>query len=129
MEVSDRRNYIEGNPAVMKGLGLSHSDGTRCAGSGQGTATVTPGRHCNGADVTTPSTPSNPSPSNPSDTSEDPGDGGCFSTTLNKAVAEKTCVQSKTNGVWMQCNDRQWFRGVEGSTGPYGACVSRHPLP
>ena len=31
-EVSDRRNFIEANPGLMKGLGLSHSDGRNCAG-------------------------------------------------------------------------------------------------
>jgi len=130
-EVSDRRNYIEANPGLMKGLGLAHSDGRNCAGSGQGTATVTPGRHCNGA--STPTEPTGPSapntPATPDDDADDPGEGGCFSSTLNRAVPEKTCVQSRSDGIWFQCNARQWFRGVTGDTGPYGACVSRHPLP
>ena len=47
-EVSDRRNYIEGNPGLFRALGLSHSDGRNCAGSGQASGVrVTPGRHCN----------------------------------------------------------------------------------
>lgn len=47
-EVSDRRNYIEGNPGLFKALGLRYSDGRNCAGSGQASnVSVTPGRHCN----------------------------------------------------------------------------------
>lgn len=46
-EVSDRRNFIEGNPGLFDGLGLSHSDGTNCAGSGTArNVSVTTGRHC-----------------------------------------------------------------------------------
>jgi hypothetical protein len=122
LEVSDRRNYIEGNPGLFRGLGLRYSDGRNCAGSGQATATVTPGRSC-GRSVAPPS--------EPDDTSEDPGAGGCFSATLNRAVPENTCVESRSNGIWYQCIDEAWIRGVEGegSSGPAGACVSRHPLP
>lgn len=47
-EVSDRRNYIEGNPGLFSGLGLAHSDGTNCSGSGTArNVSVTVGRHCN----------------------------------------------------------------------------------
>jgi hypothetical protein len=47
-EVSDRRNYIEGNPGLFNGLGLAHSDGAHCAGSGTArNVSVTAGRHCN----------------------------------------------------------------------------------
>jgi len=126
-EVSDTRNFIEANPGLMKGLGLSHSDGRNCAGSGQGTATVTPGRHCGAASSTTTTEPADPTPANP-DATEDPGAGGCFSSTLNVAVPEKTCVQSRSNSIWYQCVDRAWYRGVEGNNGPSGACLSRHPL-
>jgi len=45
-EVSDRRNYMEGNPGLMKGLGISHGDGRNCAGYGQAKVKITPGRHC-----------------------------------------------------------------------------------
>jgi hypothetical protein len=116
LEVSDRRNFIEGNPAVFKALGLHHSDGKNCAGSGQATATVTPGRHCNGSGGTT-----------------DPGEtdqpaGSCFSNTLRKAMPEKTCVQSKADELWYQCNDGGWVAGGGSGTGPFGACASKHPL-
>jgi hypothetical protein len=47
LEVSDHRNFIEGNPGLFDALGLAHSDGTHCGGSGQADGvTVTPGRHC-----------------------------------------------------------------------------------
>lgn len=55
-------------------------------------------------------------------------DGGCFSATLDDMVPALTCVQSKSNGVWMQCMDGQWYRGVSGDTGPYGQCKSKHAL-
>jgi hypothetical protein len=46
-EVSDKRNYIEGNPGLFDGLGLAHSDGSHCAGSGTArNVSVTAGRHC-----------------------------------------------------------------------------------
>jgi hypothetical protein len=123
-EVSDRRNFIEANPGLMKGLGFAHSDGRNCAGSGQATATVTPGRNCGAASNTT----TDPTPATPGDAAEDPGAGGCFSATLNKAMPEKSCVQSRSNSIWYQCIDRAWMRGVEGNSGPAGACVSVNPL-
>lgn len=45
-EVSDRRNYIEANPGLFRALGVTFSDGRNCAGSGETTADVRPGRHC-----------------------------------------------------------------------------------
>lgn len=45
-EVSDRRHLLEGNPALMTGLGIRHSDGRNCAGWGEGNVTVEPGRTC-----------------------------------------------------------------------------------
>lgn len=51
LEVSDRRNFIEGNPALFDGLGLRYSDGRNCAGWGTYRGvTVTPGRHCASSD-------------------------------------------------------------------------------
>lgn len=55
-------------------------------------------------------------------------DGGCFSATLDDMVPALTCVQSKSNGVWMQCMDGKWYRGVSGNNGPYGQCKSKHAL-
>jgi hypothetical protein len=54
--------------------------------------------------------------------------GGCFSNTLQKALAEGACVQSKTDQVWFQCDEGKWFRGGDGASGPFGACTSSHPL-
>jgi len=99
---------------------------------------VTPGRHCNGADSPTvtadpdadaPDTPN--TPNTPSDDPNDPGDGGCFSRTANKAMPEKSCVQSgqaSSYGVWMQCMDGAWYRGGDGKTGRYGKCEGSLPL-
>lgn len=59
---------------------------------------------------------------------DDNEDGGCFSSTLDDMVPALTCVQSKSNSVWMQCMDGKWYRGVSGDNGPYGQCKSKHPL-
>lgn len=70
-------------------------------------------------DATTPTTPTAPA---------DDGEGGCWSGTLEEMVDARTCVQSKFNDVWYQCRDGQWYRGVSGNQGPFGACTSTHPL-
>lgn len=54
--------------------------------------------------------------------------GGCWSGTLGEMVDASACVQSKHNGVWFQCHEGEWYRGVSGSSGPYGACSSVHAL-
>lgn len=46
LEVSDTRNYIEGNPGLFDGLGVRHSDGRNCAGSGETAVRITSGRDC-----------------------------------------------------------------------------------
>lgn len=126
LEVSDRRNFIEGNPGLMRGLGLSHSDGRNCAGSGtHRNVRVTPGRHCDG---------SSRAPATTTDTSEaesDDAGGSCFSNTLGRTMPELTCVQSRSNSIWYQCKDGNWYRGVAvgGGEGPYGPCASSHALP
>lgn len=61
-------------------------------------------------------------------TDEDPGPGGCWSGTLEEMVEAKTCVESKFDGIWFQCMNGKWYRGVSGNTGPYGTCSSVHPL-
>ena len=53
---------------------------------------------------------------------------GCFSTTLQKTLPELACVQSKFDRLWFQCRDTKWFRGGDSTTGPYGPCLSSHPL-
>lgn len=50
------------------------------------------------------------------------GSSGCYSNTLGKTVPEGACVLSAADGVTEQCHDGLWYRGVSGSTGPYGAC-------
>jgi len=62
------------------------------------------------------------------DDADDPGPGGCWSGTLEEMVDAKTCVESKFDGVWFQCHEGKWYRGVSGNQGPYGACSSQHPL-
>ena len=59
---------------------------------------------------------------------EDTGPGGCWSGTLQDTVDAKACVQSKFDGVWFQCMNGKWYRGVSGNSGPYGACSSKHAL-
>jgi hypothetical protein len=62
------------------------------------------------------------------DDTSDTSAGGCWSGTLDEMVDANTCVESQYNGVWYQCHDGQWVRGVTGSSGPYGQCSSVHPL-
>jgi hypothetical protein len=73
------------------------------------------GTACTGAGVcTTTTTPPPPPPPPPS--------GGCYSSTLGMTVPEASCVLSASDGVKEQCHNGLWYRGVVGSTGPYGAC-------
>ena len=53
---------------------------------------------------------------------------GCSSETLGRDVTEGTCVQSRSNQVFYQCHDGQWFRGVANGKGPFGACTATHAL-
>jgi hypothetical protein len=72
-----------------------------------------------------------PASSSASSTAPEPeavGDGGCWSGTLQDTVDARTCVESKYDGVWFQCMNGKWYRGVSGNTGPYGTCASTHPL-
>lgn len=54
--------------------------------------------------------------------------GGCWSGTLQDMVAPRTCVQSRSNSVWMQCMEGKWYRGGDAASGPYGECEGSHPL-
>ena len=74
--------------------------GTTCTGAGACTATSTP-----------------PPPPPPP-----PATGGCYSNTLKKTMPEGSCVLSAADGVKQQCHNGLWYRGVTGTTGPYGAC-------
>ena len=53
---------------------------------------------------------------------------GCYSPTLAKRVEDKVCVQGAAAGVWFQCKAGSWERGVNGNTGPFGECTSKHAL-
>ena len=72
------------------------------------------GTACTGAGVCTTTTTTPPPPPPPST--------GCYSNTLGKTMPEGACVLSASDGVKEQCHDGFWYRGVSGSTGPYGAC-------
>ena len=61
----------------------------------------------------------------PADTS---ADGGCYSGTLEEMEPAKTCVESKFDNLWYQCQAGHWVRGGESGTGPNGTCSSSHPL-
>ena len=50
--------------------------------------------------------------------------GRCFSTTLGREVAEKTCVEARLDSAWYQCDNGTWYAG----RGSRGACASTHPL-
>jgi hypothetical protein len=50
------------------------------------------------------------------------GTTGCYSSTLGKTMPEGACVLSAGDGVKEQCHNGLWYRGVSGTTGPYGAC-------
>lgn len=57
-----------------------------------------------------------------------PTAGQCMSGTLGRNVPQGTCVQAASTETWFQCQAGQWFRGVNGNTGPYGACTSMFAL-
>jgi len=48
----------------------------------------------------------------------------CYSGTLERDVAENTCVESKFDGAWYQCDNGQW---VDRYSDPE-ACVAEYPL-
>lgn len=49
---------------------------------------------------------------------------GCYSGTLEKDVPENTCVESKFDGLWYQCNDGEW---IDRWSDP-DPCVAQYPL-
>lgn len=51
-------------------------------------------------------------------------DASCWSTTLNRSMAERACVQSRSDSRWYQCNDGLWRAGQ----GSQGACQGTYPL-
>lgn len=64
----------------------------------------------------------------PEETGTNASGGGCWSGTLQDMMDAGTCVQSSSNGVWMQCNDGQWYRGGNSQSGPFGDCNGSYPL-
>ncbi len=50
--------------------------------------------------------------------------GRCYSSTLGREVAEKTCVESRLDSAWYQCDNGSWFAGRGGR----GNCSSTHAL-
>lgn len=68
-------------------------------------------------------------PQAPSSSEPDEGtEGGCWSATLQDMMDARSCVQSKSNGVWFQCMDGGWYRGGDATSGPFGQCEGSHPL-
>jgi peptidoglycan/xylan/chitin deacetylase (PgdA/CDA1 family) len=57
---------------------------------------------------------------------ENATDGGCMSATLGRAVAEKTCVQSRNDRNWHRCVRGEWTR-ASGQTD--ARCTETFPLP
>ena len=51
-------------------------------------------------------------------------DRSCWSSTLGRNAADRTCVQSRADSQWYQCDDGAWYAG----RGNRGACASTHPL-
>lgn len=52
------------------------------------------------------------------------GDGTCWSTTLNRNMPARACVQSRSDSRWYQCGDGLWRAGQ----GTQGACNGTYPL-
>ncbi len=52
------------------------------------------------------------------------GDGTCWSTTLGRNMAQRACVQSRSDSQWYQCRDGVWRAGQ----GSQGACNGSYPL-
>jgi hypothetical protein len=48
----------------------------------------------------------------------------CFSTTLGREVAEKTCVEARLDSAWYQCDNGTWYAGRASR----GTCVASYPL-
>lgn len=82
---------------------------------------------CNATPAPASSSGSAPTPTGAADTADTSG-GGCYSATLGDMLDANACVESKFDGVWYQCHDGEWYRGVAGSSGPYGTCTSKHSL-
>ena len=64
----------------------------------------------------------------PDDQTDTSADGGCYSGTLEEMEPAKTCVESKFDNLWYQCQAGGWVRGGDDGSGPNGVCSSKHPL-
>ena len=71
---------------------------------------------------------SSATPTGGADQTDTSADGGCYSGTLQEMEDAKTCVESKFDGLWYQCQAGHWVRGGDSGTGPNGVCSSKHPL-
>lgn len=60
----------------------------------------------------------------PSGAGETRADRSCWSSTLGRSAVDRTCVQSRADSQWYQCDDGAWYAG----RGNRGACASTHPL-
>jgi hypothetical protein len=67
-------------------------------------------------------------PMTPADQTDTSADGGCYSGTLEEMEPAKTCVESKFDNLWYQCQAGHWVRGGDNGSGPNGVCASKHPL-
>lgn len=52
-------------------------------------------------------------------------DSSCWSSTLGRSAPNRTCVQSRADSQWYQCDDGAWYAG----RGNRGSCTSSHALP
>ena len=45
-----------------------------------------------------------------------------------QGVPPRTCVQSRSDSVWYQCNAAGWQTGVADGAGPLGTCAAEYSL-
>jgi hypothetical protein len=125
-DVSVSRDW-EASNGVLDALDLPHGLTGKCSGFGGGKVTVEVGARAAADDDPPPTTSGGGNTNGDTDGGTEPGagkgDNGCLSATLGEDVPELTCVRNR-NGVVFQCKAGLWYRGVEGTTGPYGECDS-----
>jgi hypothetical protein len=78
------------------------------------------------------STPLGPCAGSGGGTGTDAGGSGsgtvCYSSTLGKNEPAGTCVQSRADRIWYQCDADGWESGVSNGAGPLGTCTTMHAL-
>lgn len=120
-DISVSRDW-EASNGVLEKLDLPYGLTQKCSGFGGGKVTVTVGSKAS------ESTSDRADADDDDSAGKNEEEGGCWSNTLGVETEELTCVQSKASGIWFQCKDGKWYRGVDDSGGPYGKCAARHPL-